>query len=101
MQLLKRSKFTIISNENFYSMFCIDAMSCSVKIFFDKRIKPSEFFFNKDYYIPIDFEDSELAYDAIQNSIKNYKFHKIKPNNNFFDRIKSINNNIRKIMNSF
>ena len=77
LDLLKRSKFTIVSNENFYSLFCIDCMSCSVKIFFDKRIVPSNFFFDKSFFIPINFENSQLAYAAIQNKIKNYRFKKI------------------------
>jgi hypothetical protein len=100
LELLKRSKFTIISNENFYSLFCIDSISCSVKIFFDKRIKPSNLFFDKRFYIPIDFENMELAYSTIKNSIKNYKFHKIKPNYKYFYQIDRINDHIKKIIKS-
>ncbi len=100
LDLLKRSKFTIISNENFHSLFCIDSMSCGVKIFFDKRVKPSNFFFDKSFYIPVDFENSQLAYDAINSHIKNYRFYKIKPNNKYFDQIKLINKNIKRITNS-
>ena len=100
LDLLKRSKFTIISNENFYSLFCIDSMSCSVKIFFDKRIKPANLLFDKSFYIPIDFENFQSAYYAIQDRIKNYKFHKIKPNNKYFTHIKIMKNHIKKIMKS-
>jgi hypothetical protein len=100
LYLLKKSKFTIISNENFYSLFCIDSISCGVKIFFDKRIKPLDFFFDKSFYIPVDFENPNIAYSIIQNHIRNYKLNKIKPNNKYFDQIKLINNNIKKIINS-
>ncbi len=100
LDLLKRSKFTIVSNENFHSLFCIDSMSCCVKIFFDKRIKPSNFFFDKSFFTPINFEDSQLAYQVIQNHIKNYRFNKIKPNNKYFEQIKIINNNFKKIISS-
>jgi hypothetical protein len=31
--------------------------------------------------------------------IKNYRFYKIKPNNKYFDQIKLINNNIKRITN--
>jgi hypothetical protein len=100
LDLLKKSKFTIISNENFYSLFCIDSMSCGVRIFFDKRIKPSDSFFGKNFYIPIDFENAQSAYYVMQDHIKNYKFHKIKPNNKYFAHIKIIKNHIKKIMKS-
>lgn len=99
LDLLKRSKFTIISNENFYSLFCIDSASCCVKIFFDKRIKPSKLFFDKSFFIPINFEDSQLIYKVIQNKITNYRFYKIKPNNDYFAQIRKINNNFKKIIN--
>jgi hypothetical protein len=99
LDLLKRSKFTIISNENFYSLFCIDSMSCGVKIFFDKRVKPSNFFFDKSFYIPVNFVNSQIACDKIQGHINNYRFHKIKPNNKYFDQMKLINNNIKRITN--
>lgn len=98
--LLKKSKFTIISNENFYSLFCIDSMSCSVKIFFDKRIKPSNLFFDKSFYIPIDFQNSQSAYCVIQDHIKNYKFYKIKPNYKYFSQIKIIKDHLKKITKS-
>ena len=97
LSLLKKTKFTIISNENFYSLFCIDAISCDVQIFFDKRIKPNIFFFNKPLCIPIDFENLEHTENKIRYNLINYKFEKCSVKNSYYSQIKKINIAVKKI----
>jgi len=90
--LLKKSRSTIISNENFYSLFCIDSISFGLRIFYDEIIKPKVFFFNKSMFIPLDFKniDSSLIilinHLKYQNKVSNIKI----PNIKFYKELKKI-----------
>ena len=92
---LKRSRFSIISNENFYSLFCMDCMSYGVRVFFDERIKPKKFFFDKSYFIPIKSNNLNLAISKIKlvyfDRYSNFKYKKNIYNNNFVVQLKKIN----------
>jgi|688.fasta_scaffold167116_2 hypothetical protein len=101
LYLLKKTKFTIISNENFYSLFCIDAISCNVQIFFDKRIKPTNLFFSKLLCIPLDFENLQRSENIIKFNLMNYKFQKCCANNSYYSQIEKINNSLKKISETF
>jgi hypothetical protein len=94
---LKKTKFSIISNENFYSLFCIDCISSGVKVFFDKRTKPNIFFFNKSNYIPIDFNNLNEINANIKNWSTRYNFIDYKVNNKFNLEIKKLNFFINKL----
>jgi len=74
-KLLKRTKFTIASSDNIYSIFCIEALRCSVRIFYngllDKQLlKKYRFFY------PIDFLSVNNSFISILRILKKYKFKK-------------------------
>jgi hypothetical protein len=92
---LKRSRFSIISNENFYSLFCMDCITYGVRVFFDERIKPNKFFFDKSYFIPIKSNNFNLAISKIKliyfDYYSNFKYKKNIYNNNYLVQLKKIN----------
>jgi hypothetical protein len=99
--LLKKTKFSIISNENFYSLFCIDCISSGVRVFFDKRTKPNIFFFNKSNYIPIDFNNLNEINVNIKNWSARYNLIDYKVNNKFNLEVKKLNFFINKLSTYF
>ena len=101
LNFLKKTKFTIISNENFYSLFCIDSISAGVKVFFDKRIKPNILFFHKTYYIPINFENLDDAKENIKYWVTRDKFIDCKVTNKFNLESKKLNFFINKLSTYF
>jgi hypothetical protein len=75
LQLLSRAKFTILPEDNLYSLFFLDAAISNVNIFYS-----SKFTINKNYFInlkskKIDFKDSKIL---IRNIIKNNKYINVK-----------------------
>jgi hypothetical protein len=99
LAFLKKTKFTIISNENFYSLFSIDCVSCNVRIFYDKRIKPDKFYFNQSYYIPIEFDDLNKIKNRIASSINKPTIIAKKTTKKFGDEIQEIEFFIKKLSN--
>ena len=90
--LLNKSRSTIISNENFYSLFCIDSISFGLSIFYDEIIKPKVFFFNKSMFIPLDFTNIDSSSIKLINHLKYLnRFSNIKiPNIKFYKELKKI-----------
>jgi len=73
LTLLDKTKFTITSDENFYSLFAIDCFSSNVFVFYNKFIKPKKFFFGKYLTKEINFLDINYSIKKILNSISNKK----------------------------
>jgi hypothetical protein len=92
LKLLDKTKFTIISDENFYSLFAIDCFSSNVHVFYDKNSKPSKFYFSKELAIDINFSNINYSIKKIINFTKKYK-QKSKRNilNNNLLYIKNLN----------
>lgn len=90
--LLNKSRSTIISNENFYSLFCIDSISFGLSIFYDEIIKPKVFFFNKSMFIPLDFTNIDSSLIMLVNQLRyQNQFSNIKiPNIKFYKELKKI-----------
>ena len=70
LDLCKFSKFTIISNENFYSLFCLDCISNGVKVFFNKNINYEETYILEKKAFPINFDNEKLAKNDITKIIE-------------------------------
>ncbi len=68
LEICKRTKFTIISSENFYSLFCFDCISNGVKVFFNEAIKHEERFLEDKKIIPIDIYDQESSLIKIKEA---------------------------------
>jgi hypothetical protein len=81
LTLLDKTKFTITSDENFYSLFAIDCFSSNVFVFYNKFIKPRNFFFEKNLLNEINFSDVHCSLKRIiniildRNKIRNFKIN--------------------------
>lgn len=83
LNYLLRTKYTINSGENFYSIFALDCLACGVKIFYDKNNKPLEYFFPKKNFIEINYRSAKSSLEKIKKFYsKPYK--PLRLNNNFF-----------------
>lgn len=86
-KLLKKSRFTIISSENFYSNFSLDAISNNVGLIYEKSIKPKiNYFSNLDTY-PVNFQKRSNAKSKIIQILKSKKTLKknLSLNKKYFD----------------
>jgi hypothetical protein len=65
IDLLRRTKFTIISEENFLSLFFLDAVSCSVNIFYSRKLASKTNYFNSIVAYPLNFSQKINNVDFI------------------------------------
>ena len=65
LDLCKKSKFSIISSENFYSLFCFDCISNGVKVFFNEAMKHEKNFVEDKKAYPINFDNFENSIEEI------------------------------------
>lgn len=79
LNLLRRTKFSIISEENFLSLFFLDAVSCSVNIFYSSKLSSKTNFFNSVVAYALDFskKDSNIEF-ILKKSFLDYKHVNIK-----------------------
>ena len=70
LELCKKTKFTIISSENFYSLFCFDCISNGVKVFFDEKMSYEKTFEEDQKVFPLNFDNTEDACQKITKKIK-------------------------------
>jgi hypothetical protein len=61
LTLLDQTSFSVAPGDNFHSLFNIDCMSCNVKLFYDKLIKPKIIYFSIDCIFPLNFNNYEEA----------------------------------------
>ena len=91
LKLLDRSKYTIASDENFFSLFVLDSLSCGVKIFFNrKKYKKAPLL--KNLFYGIDYSNFSSSFKIILE--KKYNFFS---NNSEFCQKKKIIRQIRKV----
>jgi hypothetical protein len=86
LKILKKAKYTIASDENFYNLFNIDCLSCGVRIFYNKLNSRKNNFYFKDNFIPINYNDIDRSFNAILEFTKKRYFVPTNSNHNrFFD----------------
>jgi hypothetical protein len=99
LNLLDRTHYSIMSADNFYSLFFLDCLSCNVFIFFNKK-------FRTDNYLPINSRFKILDYNKFSSSfdkivkelpVKKRKRNKDSIHNQFIIRQKEISNFIDNI----
>lgn len=84
INLLDKTKFSVGTSDNFYSLFFLDCLSCNVKFFYDIKLKPERFLFSNDKVKAINFNELEKSYNEIIyfcKSSKNSKLFKYNINN--------------------
>jgi hypothetical protein len=75
-EYLKKTKFSINEGTNFFSIFCLDCISCGTKVFFDKKIKLNQTFFPKNFFYQINFDKPNISAFKIKNRLNNYNYKK-------------------------
>ena len=73
LAFLDKTKFTIVSDENFYTLFAIDCFSSNVHVFYNENTKPKKFYFNEKFINSIKFSDINFSLKKILNIAKNKK----------------------------
>jgi hypothetical protein len=54
LKILSKYKFALISDENIYSFFCLDALSCQVRLIYNKNSHKFKNYFNNSQFIKLD-----------------------------------------------
>lgn len=75
LSLLDRTLYAVSPADNFYSLFFLDCMSCNVKLFFNKNLKPTKLPFS-NLLISLNFDDFNHSIKKILFIInkKSFKF---------------------------
>ena len=88
---IAKSKFSINNNENVYSLFCLDSLSCGTKVIHFGK-KNSEQFFNRNSIFQKEVKNINNQFNYIKKKLdnRNLIIKKVKPNKNFFKSKKKI-----------
>jgi len=98
LKLLDKTKFTIVSDENFYSLFAIDCFSSNVHVFYNQTVKPKKFYFNPKLIEDIKFYDINFSLNKILNVMKNKINKNKKTSSKFLSNTNLLYlNNLKKI----
>jgi hypothetical protein len=73
LTFLDKTKFTIVSDENFYSLFAIDCFSSNVHVFYNQTVKPNKFYFSEKLINSIKFSNINFSLKKILKIVKNRK----------------------------
>jgi len=73
LTFLDKTKFTIVSDENFYSLFAIDCFSSNVHVFYNQTVKPNKFYFSEKLINSIKFSNINFSLNKILKIVKNRK----------------------------
>jgi len=88
LTILDKTKYTIASDENFYSLFTLDCLSSNLVIFYNKNTQK-----NTDHisnFIPVEFKNFYNSEKKIKNFIyKNKKIISLKSLDTFFNKNKN------------
>ena len=71
LDLCKKTKFSIISSENFYSLFCFDCISNGVKVFFNETMNHEKNFVSDKKVFPVNLNNPDNALEQIRDKAKN------------------------------
>jgi hypothetical protein len=94
LRLLDRTKFSIISDENFFSLFSIDCIACNVVIFYNKNKTSYKKTLGLNNIVSINFDNLLYSVNKICKYFYYFKNKKISQKNN----IKIIDFYKKKIM---
>ena len=71
--ILSKTKYSFISEENFYSIYSIECISNHVNLFYNKQDIDLKIFKSKNKFIDILFDDFKNSIIKINNTYENYK----------------------------
>ena len=99
LSLLDRTLYAVSPADNFYSLFLLDCMSCNVKLFINKHLKPKSISFSNLLYTSLNFDNFNSSLKKILFTInkKSFKFSKKENDHNFY----IMQNKIKSAINKF
>jgi hypothetical protein len=99
LSLLDRTLYAVSPADNFYSLFLLDCMSCNVKLFINKQLKPKKPLFSNLLYTFLNFDNFNSSFKQILFTInkKTSKFSKKDNDHNFC----TMQNKIKLELNKF
>ena len=83
LHLLDKTKYSVMSGDNFYSLFFLDCISSNVFTFFNKKLKPNKVFLKNSSPQSLNYNSYDLSFFKI-NSKLNQKKNKIYLNEKYF-----------------
>jgi len=83
LYLLDKTKHSVMSGDNFFSLFFLDCISSNVFTFFDKKLKPNKVFFRNSGSQSLNYNSYDLSFFKIKNKL-NQKKNKIYFNEKYF-----------------
>jgi hypothetical protein len=86
LYLLDRTKYSVISEDNFFSLFFLDCISSNVFTFFNKKFKSGEIFLKNSKAQSLNYNKFGLSFFNISNILK--KKNKIYLNKKYFSEEK-------------
>ena len=71
---LSRTKFTLISNENFHSFYCLEAIKNNVNLFYNKKqFTNLDWIQNSGKILPLNYDDEIESINKIREAINNFE----------------------------
>ncbi len=94
---ISKSKFAVNNNENKYSLFCLDSLSCGTNVIYFGRKNNKNNFFTNGSIVHKDINNVDKQFNFIKKILKNKIRSNIKVNKNFLLNKKKINNYFLKL----
>lgn len=73
LYLLDKTKYSVMSGDNFYSLFFLDCISSNVFTYFSKRFKNNKVFFNTSSIQYLNYNLHDLSFFKIKNQLNKKK----------------------------
>ena len=83
LHLLDKTKYSVMSADNFYSLFFLDCISSNVFTYFSKSFKNSKVFFNNSSLQYLNYNKQDLSFFKIKTQL-NQKKNKVYVNEKYF-----------------
>ena len=87
LYLLDRTKYSVTSGDNFFSLFFLDCISSNVFTFFNKKFKPGETFLQNYSAQSLNYNKFDLSFSNIINKL-NKKNNRVSVNKKYFSKEK-------------
>ena len=77
LNLLDRTRYSVMSADNFYSLFFLDCISCNVITFFNKKLIPHNYFFINSRFKTLNYSKYENSFYKVLKVLKEIKIKRI------------------------
>ena len=96
LHLLDRTKYSVMSGDNFYSLFFLDCISSNVFTFVNEKLISKKVFLKNSSFKSLNYSRHNLSFLKISNRLRNKKITNYITENYFLNEKKNILNFIKK-----